>query len=118
MKRTPAAILFMVMICMFLTNCSNSTSSTPSGAPDYTTLASGLSNPYQIAVDSTSVYWTEYTTSGAVKKVGINGGTVTTLASGLNYPKGIAVDSTMLAVDSTSAYWADGFYGTINKVQK
>ncbi len=72
------------------------------------TLASGLNNPQDIAVDSTSIYWTEAGASGAVKKVPINGGTVTTLASGLNYPTGIAVDS-------TSVYWAEQS-GTVKKV--
>jgi len=33
-----------------------------------TTLASGLSSPVDIAVDSTSVYWAEYS-SGTVKKI-------------------------------------------------
>ena len=82
--------------------------------------ASGLLGyPQSIAVDSTSVYWTEDIGTpwgggtGALKKVGLNGGTVTTLASGTSAwqfgPQGIAVDS-------TSVYWTDNFSGTVNKV--
>ena len=67
-----------------------------------TFLISGLNNPRAIAIDSSSVYWTERwaTGDGAVKKVGINGSAVTTLASGLNCPGAIAVDS-------TSIYWIE-----------
>ena len=78
-------------------------------APTPTILASGLSNPFKITVDSTSVYWTE-SSGGAVKKVSKNGGAVTTLASGLNWPLDIAIDS-------TSVYWTEALNPT-GKVKK
>ena len=57
-------------------------------------------NPMSIAVDGTSVYWTDYDLSGAVRKVPIDGGPPTTLASGLGFPSGIAVDA-------KGVYWTD-----------
>jgi hypothetical protein len=76
-----------------------------------TTLASTGSSPTGIALDATSVYWTEDWSGGAVKKVDkTNGGTVTTLASGRsNGPASIAIDS-------TSVYWTEYASGTVNKV--
>jgi len=59
-----------------------------------------------IAVDSTSVYWTE---NGGVKKVSISGGTATTLSSNLNFPGDIAVDA-------ANVYWADGGIGKVKKI--
>jgi hypothetical protein len=69
--------------------------STAGGTP--TTLATAQSGPQGIAVDATSVYWTNYT-GGTVMKVPIGGGTPTTLATGQTLPHGIAVDA-------TSVYW-------------
>ena len=62
-----------------------------------------------IAVDSTSVYWTnmENSTDIDVMRL-VLGGTEVTLASG-RYPWGIAVDS-------TSVYWTDTSLGTVMKV--
>ena len=74
-----------------------------SGVPDGgapTPLASGQNTPYDIAVDGTSVYWTD-PGSGTVMKVPLGGGSPTTLASGLPGPGRIAVDG-------TSVYWTDG----------
>jgi hypothetical protein len=60
--------------------------------------------PSALAVDETSVYWTN-ATAGSVMKVSKDGGTPTTLASG----KGIACDNAnSLAVDATRAYWMSG----------
>src|SRR3989338_648445 len=85
------------------------TTSTVTLSPTPVTLTSGQS-PYHIAVDSTNTYWTDYATSGTVKKVSISGGTVTTLASGLNKPLDIAVDS-------TNVYWTENnSSGTVKKV--
>ena len=79
-----------------------------------TTLASGLSDPIGIDVDSVYVYWTEYATgttgAGSVKKISISGGVSTTLASGLSSPWGIVIDS-------ANVYWAENTSsGAIKKV--
>ncbi len=70
-----------------------------------TTLASGPSGPYGIAVDATSVYWTN-STGGAVMKVPLDGGVATTLASGQSGPFDIAVDD-------SSVYWTNTDGGTV-----
>jgi hypothetical protein len=70
-----------------------------------TTLSSttaGANHGFNIVVDPLSVYWTSMST---IEKVGINGGSATILASVGGLPNAIAVDS-------TSVYWAEGWYGS------
>ena len=67
------------------------------------------SGPRGLAVDASSVYWTNSAT-GNVVKVALTGGSPVTLASGQSEPWGIAVDA-------TSVYWATNVNpGTIMKV--
>jgi hypothetical protein len=70
-------------------------------------LASG-EDPAFIAIDATSVYWTNFN-GGTVMKVSTAGGTPTTLASGQAQPWGIAVDT-------TNVYWTNWSGGTVMKV--
>jgi Stigma-specific protein, Stig1 len=72
------------------------------------TLSLAASEVSGIAVDSTSVYWTNYYVTNAVMKVALGGGTSTTLASGES-------GSTGIALDATSVYWTN-VDGTVKKV--
>lgn len=78
-----------------------------------TTLASSLDSPWAVCTDGGYVYWVEGDIStGAVKKVSVNGGAVTTLASGLPEPRAIDVDSAYV-------YWIErnnGSNGSLKKV--
>jgi Domain of unknown function (DUF5050) len=82
--------------------------------PDFgneTPLATG-DVPWDIAVDATTVYWTEQGSapaSGKVMKVQKDGTGTTTLAMGQQDPQG-------MAIDATAVYWANKTDGTICKV--
>jgi hypothetical protein len=60
-------------------------------------------------VDTTSVYWTSYGSSGTVMKVPTGGGTPITLASGQSGACGIAADA-------TSVYWTNYDGSTVMKL--
>jgi len=57
-----------------------------------------------VAVDSTSVYWTDPAV-GAVMKVPIGGGAPTTLASGPDFGEGSPYGGFSIVLDATSVYW-------------
>jgi hypothetical protein len=63
-----------------------------------------------IAVDATSLYWTD-AYGNAVTKAPLAGGATTSLATGQDGPSAIAVDS-------TNVYWIDYSGGTVMKVAK
>lgn len=73
-----------------------------------TVLASGLSSPTHIAIDSTHVYWTD-SVADTVSKVPLGGGTVTVLASGQAEPWGIAIDD-------KNVYWTNFSGGELKSV--
>jgi hypothetical protein len=74
--------------------------SMPIGGGNPSTLASSSFSPWEIAVDTASIYWTTNSVSGSVMKCAIGrcAATLTTIASPQNSPF-------KLALDATSVYW-------------
>ena len=132
MKNVPAEVVAVALLfgCGGLATTSSGETSNDAGAPDahsrrdtgpndaahpcrlgpsgngsgLVTLACGQNYPEGIAVDSTSVYWTDWG-SGNVMKVPVNGGTPVTLATGLG-PVGITVNA-------TNVYWVDHTHSSV-----
>jgi len=90
-----------------------------------TVIATGLSISSKLVMDSDFIYWAEDDgtvpyyqddTTGVVRKVGKNGGTVTTLASGLNHPVAVLLDNYFVYFIERGS-WPNS-NGTIKKVPK
>jgi hypothetical protein len=62
-----------------------------------------------IAVDATSVYWTDGNGDGHINKAPLTGGTSTTIATG-------QYGSNSIAVDATSVYWQESGTGTVTRL--
>lgn len=81
----------------------------------WTTLADNQASPSAIAVDATSVYFTDSGdasigyVNGSVQKVPLSGGTATSLATG-------QIGAVALAIDSRNAYYANGVGGVVASV--
>ncbi len=58
-----------------------------------TTLAAGEDDSDRVAVDGTTVYWTNSNASGMVRSIPIGGGAATSLVTSINGPVGLALDA-------------------------
>jgi hypothetical protein len=94
--------------------CSGSTPQCLDGvcAPAAVVLATGQGTPWDLVVDATSLYWTNYTAAGAVMKMGLSAGAPVALSSNRSYP-------TKMVSDGQSLYWLEhgsSFQGQIASV--
>ena len=80
-----------------------------------TTLVSGLNSPSAVAVDSSHIYWTDYSGGHTVSEANLDGTGVTNLVTGPSYSQGMAVDGSHLYWSITMDAAADPNSGTINE---
>lgn len=73
-------------------------------------LATGLTDPLDLAVDDSSVYWTDVT-AGTINRVGKGGGAVTPIARDQATPARIAVDD-------SHVYWSNFLGGAVMRAPK
>jgi sugar lactone lactonase YvrE len=71
-----------------------------------TPMVSGLTSPYDLVSDGTSIYFADNADPGAVYRNGFSDPNPTPLASGLKSPSGIAVDASYV-------YWTNNGDGTV-----
>ena len=79
------------------------------------TRSSRSTSPFGLAIDATSVYWTNYL-DGSVMKVPLDGGTQPRSPPGQLSPHGIAVDATDVLLDQQGTEANDYTDGTVMKV--
>lgn len=88
-----------------------------------TTLVVGeADNAFRLAVDDASVYFSSKT-RGIVAKVPVGGGPVTTLACPAIRSFGsdggtVQGQPLAVAIDASSVYWVDGYFGQVLKTAK
>jgi len=118
-QSTPAGVTVHNGVVYWTNNVAGGTvMSVPETGGTPTTIATNQDYPWAIAVDDNNVYWTNYdngygpsvggsTTSGAVMKVALTGGTPVALDTGLEDPWGIA---------ATNVYYTNAGGGRVKSV--
>lgn len=84
------------------------------GGATVTKIISGLTKPFSLLLDGTSLYW--LTSSGSLQRGSTTGGAAVTLATG-----GAIDDTThtrLIGVDASYIYWANPTDGTLNRIAK
>src|SRR5262245_5678918 len=101
MPRFLRAVRTIFAVSLLTLACSNAADVRPSEERKGIVLASGQNHPSSIALDATSLYWTNWGSGardGAIVKLPFEGGSPMVLSSGLCYP-------THVFVDDSSVYW-------------